>query len=213
MFALFSSAQRVFGGGFTAEQTAYLNERNIPFFDFLRDEGFAQYNAKLTAQGALRLLLTQTEDDLSKQRVLVTGFGRVGKAVAALLTAIGCRCLVAVRSEKQRNEAAALGCEAIALADLPAALPAADVVCNTVPFPLFSAKLLRQCKKGGVFLELASAPFGANKEDCLAAGLRYIDGKGLPGRLTPLAAAKAMLRAIDEAREVIPWTDPSSAMR
>ena len=91
VFALFSPVQRVFGGGFTAQQTAYLNERNIPFFDFLRDEGFTQYNAKLTAQGALRLLLTQTEDDLSNQRVLITGFGRVGRAVAALLTATGCR--------------------------------------------------------------------------------------------------------------------------
>ena len=120
---------------------------------------------------------------------------------------------MAARSETQRNEAVSLGCEAIALAELPAALPTADVVCNTVPSPLFSAELLRQCKTGGVFLELASAPFGASKEDCLAAGLRYPDGRGLPGRFTPLAAAKAMLCAIDGAREVIPWTDPSSAMR
>ena len=213
VFALFSPAQHIFGGGFNAEQAAFLNERTIPFFDFLRDEGFAQYNAKLTAQGALRLLLTQMEDDLSKQRVLITGFGRVGKAVATLLTAIGCRCLVAARSERQRNEAAASGCKAIALAKLADALPAADVVCNTVPAPLFSAELLQRCKKGGVFLELASAPFGASKEDCLAAGLRYPDGRGLPGRFTPLAAARAMLRAIDEAREVIPWTDPLSGMR
>ena len=213
VFALFSPVQRVFGGGFTAEQTAFLNERKIPFFDFLRDEGFTQYNAKLTAQGALRLLLTQTEDDLSKQRVLITGYGRVGKAVAVLLTATGCRCLVAARNEKQRNEAVARGCEAISLTKLSAALPAADIVCNTVPAPLFSAELLHQRKKGSVFLELASAPFGASKEDCLAAGLRYPDGRGLPGRITPLAAARAMLRAIDEAREVIPWTDPSSAMR
>lgn len=206
VFALFSPRQRVFGG-FSNEQLAFLRQRDIPCFSFLRNEAFTQYNARLTAQGALRLLLEHTEDDLTRQQILITGFGRVAQALASLLVSVGCRCVVAARSDSQRAAAVRRGCEAAPLTALSAVLPKADFICNTVPAPLFSPDLLRQCKKGGAFLELASAPLGAQKEDCLAAGLSYIDGGSLPGRFTPLAAARAMLR------EVISWTDPSSAMR
>ncbi len=206
VFALFSPAQRVIGG-FSKEQSAALAQNGIPFFNFFGSESFLNRNARLTAQGALRLLLQHTEDELAKQRILITGFGRVAKALSSLLTSVGCRCLVAARSEAQREQAVCLGCEATPIPALAAALPTADVICNTVPAPLFSPGLLQQCKKGGLFLELASAPFGAQKEDCLSAGLQHLDGGGLPGRFAPAAAAKAMLR------EVIPWTDPSSAMR
>ena len=197
VFALFSPRQRLFGGGFSAEQTACFTGENIPFFDFLRDEGFTQYNARLTAQGALRLLLEATQDDLATQTAVITGFGRVANALAALLAGVGCRCVVATRSAAQRADAAGRGLQAIALPQLFEALGTADMVCNTVPAPLFSPGLLAQCKKGGVYLELASAPFGAQKEACLAAGLRYLDGGGLPGRFCPAAAAKAMLRRMD----------------
>lgn len=210
VFALFSPAQQVCGG-FSEEQLGFMNTHGVPCFSFLRDEAFTQYNARLTAQGALRLLLEHTAEDLREQRILITGFGRVASALAALLAPLGCRCLVAARSASQRTGAVSLGCEAIALTQLSGELPSVDMICNTVPAPLFPPALLQRCKRGGIYLELASAPFGAQKEDCLAAGLLCIDGGGLPGRFTPKAAASAMLRALE--REVIPWTDPSSVMR
>ena len=210
VFALFSPRQQIFGG-LAEEQLAFLKQRGVPCFSFLRDGAFTQDNARLTAQGALRLLLEHTEDELAKQRILITGFGRVASALAALLTRIGCRCTIAARSEAQRGRAVQLGCGAVDFQELPAVLPSIDMICSTVPAPVFSPALLQRCKKGGLYLELASAPFGAQREDCLSAGLQHLDGGGLPGRFTPHAAAKAMLRVLE--REVIPWTDPSSVMR
>lgn len=193
VFSRFDTATRIFGGSFLPAQRALLQTSGIEAVDFLEDECFVRYNAALTAQGALRMLLEETQTLLVGKRVLVTGFGRVGKAVTRLLCAVGCRCFAAARSPLQRREALLLGCEAGTINALDETLPVFDIICNTVPAPLFSAQSLSRCKPGCVYLELASAPFGAKKEACAAAGLRHLDGKGLPGRFLPLSAAEGML--------------------
>ncbi len=213
VFSWFNSAQRVFGGAFTKEQTAFLEARAVPCFDFLRDESFARYNAALTAQGALRLLLEHTEAYLPAQRVLITGYGRVGKALARVLTSLGCDCFVAARSALQKQEAVLAGCKALSPAEIARTAFLFDVICNTVPANLFSKETLRVLRPGCLFLELASAPFGADPQDFAGLPLTYLAGGGLPGRYCPAAAAAAMLRCIDSDREVIPWIDPLSATR
>ena len=72
-----------------------------------------------------------------------------------------------------------------------------DVLINTIPARWLDAKSLSGAKPGGVYLELASAPFGAEKDDAEQHGLRFLDGKGLPGRFCPQAAAEAMKHCID----------------
>lgn len=213
VFSLFDSTQTVWGGAFTEEQTAFLDARDVPCFDFLQNETFAQYNAALTAQGALRLLLEHTRGYLPEQRILITGYGRVGKALSRVLRALGCDCFAAARSALQRQEAVLSGCKALSPDDLSRVAFLFDVICNTVPARLFSFDTLRVLRPGCLFLELASAPFGADPDDCVKAGVTRLAGGGLPGRYTPDAAAAAMLRCIDSEREVIPWIDPSSATR
>ena len=213
VFSLFDSTQTVWGGAFTKEQTAFLESRAVACFDFLKDETFAQYNAALTAQGALRLLLEHTRGYLPEQRVLITGYGRVGKALSRVLRTLGCDCFVAARSALQRQEAVLSGCKALSPYDLSRVAFLFDIVCNTVPARLFSLDTLRVLRPGCLFLELASSPFGADPVDCKKAGVTRLSGGGLPGRFTPDAAAGAMLRCIDSEREVIPWIDPSSATR
>ncbi len=197
VFSRFRAAKLVCGGGFSPAQRAALEASGTQVIDFLADERFVRFNALLTAQGALRLLLEETTSLLPGKRVLITGFGRVGKAVARLLHGVGCRCFVAARDPFQRAAAMRLGCETGPIDALDEALPTFDIICNTVPLPLFSAQRLHKCKAGCFYLELASAPFGAEKAACEAAGLRYLDGKGLPGRFLPEAAAEAMLQRMD----------------
>lgn len=213
IFPLFDSTQTVWGGAFTSEQNAFFKERAVPCFDFLQNETFALYNAALTAQGALRLLLEHTRGYLPEQRILITGYGRVGKALSRVLRALGCDCFIAARSALQRQEAVLAGCKAHSPDDLSRVAFLFDIICNTVPARLFSLDTLRVLRPGCLFLELASAPFGTDPDDCVKVGVIRIAGGGLPGRFTPDAAAGAMLRCIDSEREVIPWIDPSSATR
>ena len=193
--------QRVFGGAISERQKAQIEESGASAVDFLKDEVFVLKNAAFTAQGALRLLLEHSGVSLKGLPVLVTGFGKVGKATGALLQNVGCRVTVAARSKVQHTEAQLLGLNAIPFSKMPQALQETAAVINTVPAPLFDAKKLRRCKKDTLYLELASAPFGANETDVREVGLHYVPGGGLPGRFCPDACAMAMLDVI---KEVIP---------
>ena len=197
VFRLLSPRQRVFGGGLSAKQRETLQAAGISYTDFLGCAQFVRFNAALTAQGALRLLLENTAQYLPQQRVLIAGYGNVGQATARWLCGVGCRCTVAARSASQRKRAETAGCGAIAPDESKRMIGRFDVLVNTIPARWLDAKSLSGAKPGGVYLELASAPFGAEKEAVDRHGMCYIDGKGLPGRFCPLAAAEAMKHCID----------------
>lgn len=197
VFPLFLPRQRVFGGGLSAKQRETLQAAGISYTDFLDCAQFVRYNAALTAQGALRLLLENTAQYLPQQRVLIAGYGNVGQATARWLCGVGCRCTVAARRDAQRTAAKAAGCGAMTLDEAKCTVGQFDVLINTIPAIWLDAKSLSGAKPGGVYLELASAPFGAEKDDAEQHGLRFLDGRGLPGRFCPLAAAEAMKHCID----------------
>ncbi|MGN1418320.1 MAG: dipicolinate synthase subunit DpsA, partial [Acutalibacteraceae bacterium] len=62
-----------------------LSESGIKYFDYYADETFRIFNAYLTAQGAAKIVLENTEDFIVSKKILITGFGRVGKACARVL--------------------------------------------------------------------------------------------------------------------------------
>ena len=68
---------------------------------------------------------------------------------------------------------------------------------NTIPERWLGENSLSGSKPGGVYLELASTPFGAEKDTVEQHGICYLDGKGLPGRFCPQAAAEAMKLCMD----------------
>ena len=111
-----TNGQWVVGGGFSPAQCAALDRAGVRWLDCTHSEMFLSAYAALTAQGALRLLLCSTDDDLCAAQYLITGFGRVARAVAKLLCAIGCSVTVAARDPQQRTQAALLGCKAIDVA-------------------------------------------------------------------------------------------------
>ena len=71
----------------------------------------------------------------------------------------------------------------------------ADYVFNTVPARIIKATDLAGMKEGALYMELASAPGGCNPADC-PQGCMHIYENGIPGRVSPLAAAKAMAECI-----------------
>ena len=197
VFSFFSPRQHVFGGGIAPAQRAALKASGTGYTDFLDCKRFVRYNAALTAQGALRLLLEHTEDFFPHRRVLIAGFGNVGQETAHLLRAVGCACTVAARNATQRKSAENAGCGAVTLEEAIHAIGQFDVLINTIPARWLGENSLSGSKPGGVYLELASTPFGAEKDTVEQHGMCYLDGKGLPGRFCPQAAAEAMKLCMD----------------
>lgn len=167
-------------------------EKGLHLRDYYAREELQVKNALLTAEGALALLLNADDRALCGRRVLIVGFGRIGKALAPRLRAMGCAVTVAARSPEQRAWAEAMGCRAVGLGSTAGDW---DYVANTVPHVLFDREKLAAMGKPAL-LELASAPYGFDMAAAEALGLRVIRAPGLPGRIAPEAAAEAVMDTI-----------------
>ncbi len=186
----FSSEHTVIGGMIRDDLKAELEKIGIKFYDYFENEAYVLKNAHLTSQGALRLLLENTEDFLVGKRVLVTGFGRIGKSLAIMLKSLGMKVFVTVRREEAAAEALAYGFEVLTFKTFSGTLFYYDYIFNTVPSTVFSYRDVSHIKDTAIYFELASSPFGAEKKDFELLGKNYVHGGALPGRYYPKAVAQ-----------------------
>lgn len=159
---------KVFGGGKKPEEVP-----EEAYTDLLKDPYFTAENGAITAQCALRLLLEETEDTLDHSRVLILGWGKIGKCLARMLRGLGAEVTVYARKEADRAMLTALGYGTAA--EVPGIHP--EIVVNTVP-----ALLTETVNPGTVYLDLASLPG--------IGGDRVIRARGLPGKLAPAASGR-----------------------
>lgn len=155
--------------------------RGLPYYE---NESYAVKNAALTAEGALSLLMQRRAASVMGTRVLVAGYGRIGRALAWRLGALGARVTVAARRGESRAEAECSGFEAVDIINLRGTY---DAVVNTIPAPVLHGGF------GGAFcLDLAGAPGGWADETPV------LHAPGLPGKYAPKQAALIMRDAIYE---------------
>ncbi len=170
------------------------------WFDYAKSDYFALQNAIPTAEGALLLSLQNTDESLCDLSVGVVGFGKIGKAVAALFCAVGADVSVFARREEVRAQIRALGYTAHGMDALSERASACRILINTVPERIFDENVLSYLSKETFFLELASPPYGAAPDTLCALGVRSLIASGIPGRYFPktagIAVAKTVLHSI-----------------
>ena len=185
----------LFGGGLTPDFLNYCSERCAKVYDFMQDEDLTLKNARLTAEGALEIILQKTEIALLGSNTSVLGFGRVGKACAELMSAAGSCVTVAARSPEAREKAVEQGFAACDF-DSEDYLKDADVVINTVPHMILTKERIGMMKKGAMILDLASAPYGTDFEAANEQNITALTAPGLPGKTAPKTAGKLIADSI-----------------
>ncbi len=202
VFAAVRPGQRAAGGLVSPEARAVAEGCGVRILDYGRREELLAANAVATAEGALGVLLTETDWALWRNRALVTGWGRVAKALAPRLAALGMEVTVAARSPGDRAWAEAWGFRSADTERLSEAMRGCRVVVNTVPALLLTASRLAELEQDALVLDLASAPGGTDFEAARAFGLRALAAPGLPGKWAPLTAAEAVKNAVYNILEV-----------
>lgn len=185
-----SESQLVIGGMLDKDIKNELENAGIAYRDYFEDEAYVLRNAFITAQGVLRLLLENTRGMLSGKTALVTGFGRIGKALSLELRSLGLKVYVAARSRTQLTEAASFGFDALEISGLKGALFYFDFIFNTVPFRIFDKKAVGYMRENGTYFEIASSPFGADRKDFCEDKIKYVSASALPGKYYPEAVAE-----------------------
>ena len=93
-------------GGLLDAAVPALQAHSLRWFDYARDEALALENAELTAEAALPPLLARLPCPLRGSRILILGFGRIGKRLAWKLHTLGAAVTVAVLLDIARTKAA-----------------------------------------------------------------------------------------------------------
>ena len=186
----------VFGGRIPADVREALTARGTRVYDLLEDEALLIKNAQLTAEGALGIIIAETQRSVCGASIAILGFGRIGRALARMLTALGASVTVAARSAAQLAEAECMGCRTASIAEPLAVFQGADAVCNTAPAKIADADALATLGGDAPFIELASG--GYNADAARAANVRLINAQGLPGKTAPESAAQIIYDRITD---------------
>lgn len=168
-------------------------------FKLLRYEDtelLADRNAELSAEAAVCEAMQRTEKALMDMNILVTGYGLFGRALARRLKMLGAEVWIAARRMEQRLLAVSDGMHAAPLSELEQLVPQADLILNTIPARVISERALEKVKPSSWILELASAPYGFDRETAGGMGIHCEVLPALPARYAPLSAAYALKQAV-----------------
>lgn len=158
-------------------------------YDYSLKEEFAVLNSVPTAEGALACAMEKFEGTIWGSRIMVIGFGRIGKTLSRLAVSMGAAVTVSARNGGDRAAAKALGyeaCDTNALRELRGF----DIIFNTVPALILDEKLLSRTDGRSIVIDLASLPGGVDFEAAKELGIDAIRALALPGKYAPKTAAE-----------------------
>ena len=155
--------------------------------DLLRDPQYLAENASITADCALKLAAPLLDTTWKLSRVLVIGWGRIGKQLAKLLKLLGASVTVCARKASDRALLRAFGYTAAEPGLLAELQEPFDVIFNTAPVPMMDCGRLPNARRC-IPVDLASQQglFGEN----------VILAKGLPGKMAPRASGDLIAERI-----------------
>lgn len=188
----------VFCGMPPAEWVCEAERKGITVIDYSRDEIFMLRNALPTAEGAVAIAMNELRRTLYGSRVMVIGYGRIGKLLSALLLRMGAHVTVSARKSLDLASAELQGCRAWRLTPktdgegffLPVPSEQYHVLFNTVPSPVIGEDVLAALRRDTVLIDLASAPGGIDYEAASRLGLRTVVALSLPGKVAPMTAGE-----------------------
>lgn len=188
--------QVVCGGMLSQHVRDAASMRGLRLFDYYEREECKIANAVPTAEGAIQVAMENMPSTLHGSRVLVIGFGRVGKLCAHRMQQLGARVTVAARRCEDWAWAQAYGYETEDSGRLLYWLGGYDLIVNTVPAMMLDRAHLERVQEGAVVIDLASSPGGVDDRAAKALGVQAMSLPGIPGRTAPVTAAKAIRDAI-----------------
>lgn len=171
-------------------------ERGILLRDYFAREELAILNAIPTAEGAIQIAMEEMDITLHDSRVLIIGFGRIGRVLAGQLRALGAGVTVAARRAEQRALARTMGVCSERLDRLERWLCGYDLVINTVPAAVLGDRELSALKAGALVIDLASRPGGVDQGAAASLGVRSVWALSLPGRVAPVTAGRYIMDTV-----------------
>lgn len=173
-----------------------LESRKVKCVDLLEREDMAVLNAVPSAEGAIDVLIQELPKTLMDSRILIAGYGRIGKILAKLLHGFGAEVWVSARKHSDLAWIEAQGLKPIPMRQFGRYVGDMDAIVNTVPALIITKEILEKVRSDCFLLDLASAPGGIDFKAAEAMGFKVKWALGLPGKVAPLTAGDIIRRTV-----------------
>lgn len=161
----------------------------IEYIDYYKDENYQILNTIPTAEGALSVIIDGTGRTLFGSKVLVLGYGRIGRLLSGYLKSLGAEVYVEARRDEHLAWIKANAMRAVPINELSFYLDRMDVIVNTIPAMILDCRMLELVGRDTFILDLASAPGGTDFACAGEKGIKAVQALGLPGKVACKSAA------------------------
>ncbi len=179
-----ATGKPVFAGG---------NYKN--FINYAKDPALIEANSALTAEAAVSIAVENSEKSIFGSKILVIGYGNIGKLLADDLQTMGGQVTVTVRDTKHLPALEKKGFHYIYMEDLKD-LFAYDMIFNTAPAPVLDASRLATCQNDVLIIDLASMPGGTDFSFAQQNKIRALLALSLPAKKSPKTAAQIIYNSV-----------------
>lgn len=182
----------VVSGCLPEELLAWYRQKGVRCESYMERESYQIANAAVTAEGAVAVAMEHLEETVFGAKVLVVGYGRIGKHLCHKLRGLGAEVTVAARRPEHRAHLAAMGFGTDVTGSYYSDLSQYTIVYNTVPHRVFTSEDLAQLRRDCLLIELASGQGGFPPE------APVVSARGLPGKTAPKTAGEILARTVEE---------------
>ena len=189
------SGKRVFCGmkDKLIEAADFLNPQLIT--DYYAREDFVLSNAYVTAEGAVKIAMEKYEGTLNGAKILVCGFGRIGKSLAKLLSAFNPKLTVSARKSEDLAAIRLLGLKAVRTDELYLE-DDYDIIFSTIPSVVFGCELMAKIATNALLIDLASGEGSVDYDAAKRLNIDYIHALSLPGKSSPKTAGEIIKNTV-----------------
>ncbi len=166
------------------------NDEYVEIIDIMKREELAVLNTISTAEGAIEIAISNTNKIIHGSKVLILGFGRIGKVLARKMAGLSAKVTCAARKDEDLAWIRAYGHKETNINTLGENLGEFDIIINTVPHLILNKERLQFVKDECLLIDLASNPGGIDKKETKERNLKLIWALALPGKVAPVTTAE-----------------------
>ena len=149
------------------------------------------------SEAAIKFTMSQFDISLFKKKILIVGYGRIGKILSNLLKNMNNDITVCARNSKDLCWASLNNFNTFNTNDIAENLNF-DIIFNTVPAIIFTEKILNLLDPKTYIIDLASTPGGVDFKTAKKMKLKVYQALGLPGKIFPENAGEIVKKIIYE---------------
>ncbi len=202
LFSKIPQDKKLFFGALNKKARELAEKHGINYTDYYQDESYQILNTIPTAEGAVALMVSETDRTVYDRNILVLGYGRIGKVLSEYIKAMGAKVYVEARKEEDLTWIKTRGMNAVPLENLEKVVGDMDIIVNTVPALILDSTKLALLKNDVFLLDLASLPGGIDYAFAREKGLKTIHALGIPGKIAAKSAAEYIYDTINKLLKV-----------